>query len=323
MNGEKYIIKSNKLIEAKGRMTSLEQKFILSLISEIQPTDKDFKDYYINVQDLKHGIGATYNNIYELLKEVANSLMDRKIEIEQVNSKGKKEFLITRYLSSAKYIEGEGCIKVSFDPELKPYLIEIKEMFTQYQLKNVLSLKGSHSIRIYELLKQYEKISKREFDLVEFKRFLGVENEYDRIYDLEKRVLKPAKTEINKHTDLLIDYEKIKKGRKTIGIKFVIETKTDEKIKQIEKLYSNDEIQDIQIKSGLENEKFNSKQVMEIYEIAVLKTYSTSISPFEYIRLNYLNMLEKGTVRHKFSYLKKSLEEDWACAAIQFKFTCS
>jgi len=316
MNGENWVVKSNALIEAKGRMTALEHKFIINLISEITPNDKDFKEYQLSVTEIKKDLKITDKNIYEVLKDVANRLMDRKIEIEMINEKGKRAFLITRYLSSAEYVEGEGKIKVNFDPKLKPYLLEIKERFTQYQLKNILSLKGAHSIRLYELLKQYEKIKKREFEVEEIKKLLGLDENYSVFKDFERRVLAPAKEEINEKTDIWIDYNKIKKGRKIEKIIFNIEIKDIEE-QGIEGLYRKTEIENIKKNCGLDNENFNTKQILELYEIAVDKTSGNDIYPYEYIRLNYLNMIEKNTVRNKFAWLKKALEEDYAKAVGQ------
>lgn len=54
-----------------------------------------------------------------------------------------------------------------------PYLLQLKERFTRYELKNILYFKNKYSIRIYELLKQYEKIGKREINIKELRGYLG------------------------------------------------------------------------------------------------------------------------------------------------------
>jgi len=312
MNRENYVTKSNKLIEAKGRMTALEQKIFSMLISEIQPGDKDFKEYIFEIKKFIKLTGVNDNKIYMDIHKSARRLMSKIITIENDET-----IITTALLSSVETPKGEGIVKITFHPFLKPFLLDIKERFTKYQLKNVLNLKGAHSIRIYELLKQYEKIKSREFDLLELKKILGIENEYERIYDFERFVLKPAKNEINKHTDLFIEYKKIKEGRRVVKIKFNIEGKIDKEEALIDSLYSKQEIEEIKRKCGLSGTNFNSKQIMELYEIAVKKTESTDIDPHEYIKLNYNNMISNGTARNKFAWLKKALEDDYAKAAMQ------
>jgi plasmid replication initiation protein len=53
---------------------------------------------------------------------------------------------------------------------MKPHLLSLQSHFTMYDPKYILGLSSTYSIRIYELLKQYEKIRKRVFDLQDFKK---------------------------------------------------------------------------------------------------------------------------------------------------------
>ena len=51
------------------------------------------------------------------------------------------------------------------------------------------------------------------FTIKELRKYLGIEeDEYKRFDNFEMRVLKATKEEINEYTDLIIDYEKIKKA---------------------------------------------------------------------------------------------------------------
>jgi plasmid replication initiation protein len=318
LTGDNYVVKHNNLIEAKGRMTALEQKIILSVISEITPADKDFESYFISVEDFRQEIGTSTKHLYDEIKKAASSLRKKEIEIEKVNKQGKREFLITGYLSSAQYVEGQNKIEVSVDPKLKPYLLDLKGLFTQYQLKNILRLRSSHSIRLYELLKQYETIGRRRFMLDEFKQYLGLESDYNRFFDLEKRVLKPSMAEINRLTDLSIAYEKVKSGRCYSAIEYTIIPKIG-KTTAVEVLHSSDQIEDIRRRSGLNEESFSEKQILELYRAAGKKTKATELDALEYIRINFEAMEDKGTARNKFAWLKKALENDYANATLQIR----
>lgn len=319
MVGENYVVKANKLIEAKGRLSVVEQKLFASLISEITPEDKDFKKYRLDIKDVSEFMNLSSNAVYDQIKTASRNLRNKEILIENIDEKGKKSFLATGLFSSAKYKEGEGYLEIRIDPDLKPYLLAIngKETpFTKYLIKNILKLNSSHAIRIYELLKQCEGMKKRKFEIDKLKELLGIANEYDRFYDFEKRVLSVAKKEINDKTDIFITYKKIKTGRRISHIEFEIETKygyfdsVEEEHKENEK-EGNFDYNSIKIKSGMENEKLSRKQIMEIYEIAIKKTENSKKSPFEYIRYYYNDMLKKDNVDTKFGYLKNSLKKDY------------
>lgn len=324
MNRENWVVKANKLIEAKGRLGMIEQKLFASLISEITTDDKDFKKYKVEIKDISEFMNLSSNAVYEQIKSASRNLRKKEILIESIDEKGKKSFLATSLLSSARYKEGEGYLEFYIDPNLKPYLIAIngkQTPFTKYMIKNILKLKSSYSIRIYELLKQCEGIKKRKFKLNELKKLLGVEDKYKDFRDFERRILKVAKKEINEKTDIWIDYEKIKEGRRIGKISFEIQSKyvESDESKVIDALYSDEEIEDIKIKSGLRNAIFNKKQIMELYEIAVEKTEDKEIEVYRYISDNYIYTLQKGP-KNKFGYLKKALHEDYANSLIQLHF---
>lgn len=323
VNGEHYVTQHNKLIEHKGNMTLLEQKIIRAVISQIRMDDEDLKEYELSIADFKELTKSSRKDLYEQIREVAEKLIDRKIELQSLNEKGKKGFYLTRYILTAKHVEGEGYLKIKIDPELKPYFLELKNQFTQYQLKYVMQMKSVHALRVYELLKQYENTTtkRREFEIGELKIILGVDEKYSAFKDFEKYVLAVAKKEINALTDIEIDYKKLYQGRgkKVVGIDFSIDTKVADEKKYVTWLNETYDVMGIKAKAGLGKERFNSKQIMELYEIACDKTANSNavIDPFEYIRLNYIYMIEKGTHRSKFKYLLSALHEDFANAVVQ------
>lgn len=323
MNENNLVVKANKFIEAKGRMTTLEQKLIAGLISEISPEDENFKEYDLSISELRKELRITDTRVYETLRETANNLMKKEIVLEELTPKGKKKFIVTRIIASAEYVEGEGHIKITFAPVLKPYFLGLRNQFTKYQLKHILNLKGSHSIRIYELLKQYERIGKREFEVKVLKELLGVGEGYERFYDFERYVLKPAKKEINEKTDIWIDYKKIKEGRRIAKLKFEIESKfISQENEEIESYKENGvfDFDGIRKSSGLENERFSDKQILKLYEIACEKTENSNKSPFDYIKYYYNDMVQRDTANSRFGYLKNSLKKDYLNFLTQVTF---
>ena len=76
-----------------------------------------------------------------------------------------------------------------------------------------MKLKSSYAIRIYELLKQYEKLQERTFLLDELRKMLGAEDIYPAYGNFKQRVLLPAQKELKKKTDISFEIEEIKKGR--------------------------------------------------------------------------------------------------------------
>lgn len=324
INKENWVVKSNALLLAKGNFTALERKVLLGLISTIKMEDEEFKEYEVSVTKMQEAIESKSNAFYEELKNACEKLISRTITIEREldiddpkKLKKKKNFLITSYLSSAEYIEGEHKIKVCFDPKLKPYLLKIQGNFTQYQLKNAFNLKSTYSIGIYELIKYMDGIKTKNkiIEVKDLKEYLGIENNYKDFKDFEKYVLKVAEREITSYTDMNVSFTKIKKGRPIHAIEFHVSEKMYIKSDE-EKFYeeagkrSADEIRH---RAKLPS-SFSDKQIMEFYEIASERTdLLDHISRYEYMELNYIYTL-KMNPSNKTAYYKKALFNDHADA---------
>jgi len=203
------VVKKNPLVESRYKMSPLELKIILSVIGLIDKNDSDFWTYQLRAKDLESD--------YKHLKRSCRSLMTKVFEIETDTG-----WLMMNWFSSIEYKTKSGLIECSFDPKLKPYLLQIKDNFTAYTLKSVLPMKSTYSIRLYELLKQYESIGNRSFNLDELQEILKIPKSYKIWRAFSRRVLEPAKKEINQYSDITIDYEPIKTGRKITALNFKI-----------------------------------------------------------------------------------------------------
>lgn len=215
---------SNTLIEASYKIASVgEGRLIRMLIAQIQSTDEDFKVYRIAVADFAKIFGLSGGSAYDQIKKSADELTSRKIKIE----KG-KDWLFMNWISSAEYTAGTGYVEICFDKKLKPYLLQLKGYFTQYELENVVTFKSVYSMRLYELLKAeqfkakdsgYFKIT---FEYEELRSKLGIdEKEYSQSAFFRVSVVQVAVREINAGSNLhvmQVDYPKT--GRKVSHVVF-------------------------------------------------------------------------------------------------------
>ena len=217
VNKNNFVTKSNRLIEANYKLGVIEQKIILCLASNIQPTDSDFQTYTLPIKEFTNLLGLKGSPKYTELRRITKDLMKKVFEV-RINNK----VIQVAWLSYVAYNESEGTIDIRFDPFLRPYLLELKREFTSYKLENVVKLKSTYAIRIYELLKQYEKIQERTFSLNDLRVLLGAEDIYPAYGNFKQRVLLPAQKELKSKTDISFDLEEIKRGKKVVKVKFII-----------------------------------------------------------------------------------------------------
>lgn len=222
LNNETALVcKHNNLINAKYKLNSGEQKLVLAISSMVNPKDKEFKEYSLSVSEFAELMDIDINKnsgLYSRLKRKSSLLLSKRLTIHEPDGD-----LQTTWFASIKYFDKEGVMSFCIAPRLKKYYLQLQQ-FTKYRLKNISSLNSQHSIRIYELLKQYEKLKIRVFqNLDDFKISIGLEpNQYPRFYDLKKYALLVAQRELAEKTDISFDFEPIKKGRTITGIKFYI-----------------------------------------------------------------------------------------------------
>lgn len=213
--------KSNKIVEAKYRLNLREQKFILYMVSMLDTRDADFRYQRVKISDFEGVLnldGKKWGSIYQVVKEITESLNDKPLTINKED--GKK--LIINWIASAEIEPGSGVIEFEFSDKLKPYLLQLREHFTQYELKNILQLKSSFSIRMYEILKAHEYQRKVTFKVEELKQLLGVDDKYDVYYDFKKRVLNTAQKELKEKSDIFFKFKEKRQERKIHSIFFEI-----------------------------------------------------------------------------------------------------
>jgi len=222
---KRLVSQSNKLTEARYSLSVGEQRLVLTILSLISPNDSDLKEYSIRAVELRELLGVKHHGMQEQVKKALKQLSTRSITIQKEDG-----FLIANWFSSAEYIESEGRVIITVDAKLQPYLLQLKEQFTQFNLSTVASFRSAYTIRIYMLLKQYEKIGHREFELSEFRLLLGVEDsKYKQFKELNRCVIKQAKTDFDKKedgeylSDITFDLETIvTSGRAVSRLKFII-----------------------------------------------------------------------------------------------------
>jgi len=219
------VVKSNDLIQRSRFQLSLqEQKIVLFLISKIRPEDIDLKEYAFKINEFCKvcGIDTQSGASYKYIKKTLKELRDRSI---WVNMPDGSETTLA-WIDKVTMTKNSGTVKIKIDSDMKPYLLQLKERFTQYELLYTLAMRSQYSIRLYELLKSYEYQRTRIFDIEDLKKSIFAEN-YTRFPDFKRVVLDTAMREINDLSDISVTYEIIKEGRRFAKLEFNISLKED------------------------------------------------------------------------------------------------
>lgn len=256
MNENYLVTKSNYFIMNSSYDLSLqEQKIILTLASMVQPDDEEFKSYDFKISDFMKLLDIEDQSKYTEIPKITKELMKKVFEIQE----GKKLIQIA-WLSSAIYEKGSGYVELAFSPYLKPYMLKLNNMFTQYKLSNILSMKSKYSPRIYEFLKcnEFKKQGYIKIEITELRKLLKADNVYPRYNDFKRKVIIQVQKELKKKTDISFEFEEIKTGRKVTSLKFYIRSN--------KKISANEEVVATKIEA-IDEEKQDKPYIEEIKQI--------------------------------------------------------
>lgn len=308
--------KSNYLIEASYKLSAIEQKIILILASMIKKDDREFKSYSLKIQNILEVLDLQTNNDYTYLKEATRNLMGKVFTISTPKSE-----LQTHWFSSAEYFEGRGEVEFTFDPKLKPFLLQLKERFTTYRLKEAIQLKSSFSIRMLELLRQYEKLGERIIELRKLRALLGIADDQYKLYaDFKKRVIMPAQKELKAKTNIAFEFEEIKSGHAVDRLRFLIRLKVSQSEQRAEEPTPvHGEDQELQRLIDLLPEEYRNKSSIKKLLVGYMRKFG-----LEYVARNVIYANEKshavrhndgvGTTGNYRNYLAKTLRGDFGLA---------
>ena len=214
---------------ARYKLSELGIKTIAILISQINVSDEDFKEYAVKIDDIKKLAGdSKTKNTKHYVDIVTEDLMSKPfwIKNERFN-----------WVTYARWEEGSNIVLFEIHRKLKPYLLELQKNFLQYNIANILPLKSSYIIRLYELCKdrfmeetRYKTKKKSvqfEFKIDRMRELFEIPQSYQYSSHIKKRVLEKAAQEFKEKTDIQMTYTEQKIGRKVDRI--IITVKANDK----------------------------------------------------------------------------------------------
>ena len=217
------ITKSNQVIRASYRLTPNEQAIILQAIAQIPKGEQisDHVEYSLCLDALVKRTGKQRGHAYRDFKSACVSLFERKLTISNGENR------LTRWCQDVVYSDETKTIKIKFGHTILPYLSNLKENFTSYNLQHVAKFKSSYGVRIYELIKQWSNTrSYIEISIDEMKFMFQLGSSYNQMCNLKNKVINPALRDINDFSDFKVSCENIKTGRKITGLRFKFKQKS-------------------------------------------------------------------------------------------------
>ena len=223
------VVKSNEFIEGHYKLSAISQKITASVISLVNPqdTENELPEFLFTLKEIANLLEVSERRIRKIVDSATLELKQAVITLRKPKSESYRRVGLFNY---CEYDHDLKTVGFKFEPALESQIRDFAGNFTQYQLAQIRELKSSYSIRLYEILRKYHPIKARrkqsfyKIELDELKKMLGVKpNAYNgRFERFRVKVIETAQKELEAKTDLIFNFECIRKGRKVGAIKFTI-----------------------------------------------------------------------------------------------------
>jgi len=220
MSKEIEIRQHNALTNARYEYTELQLDLLFFLLSKLRKDQQD-RVYELNMKDLSLLTGKKYNAAY--LHKATSDMGSRVFEV-QTETRYRQLWMFQR----VDYLLGQGIIEIKLTEDITPYLFDLKENFTSYELASALRLTSKYAKRIYQYCSQWKDQGEtKKYDIQDFKQMLGLlddkgKDKAVRMSDFRESVLDVAVKQINEHTELHISYKLEKRVRTYKNIVFTV-----------------------------------------------------------------------------------------------------
>ena len=306
---KRKIVEHNDLITSVAKMDKVPLKIFELAVSCID-TENLPKDntIYLSKADLFTFFKVADSNKHSRFKEAIEKMQKTAyFEIKEVKGKGYKMTSIVP-IPTVSWADYDDNVMIRFNQDIMPYLIELKEKFTQYALSDLVDLNSKYSIILYKWLsmnynqyehynvkggrraEQVESYRNPSISMRELRIMTDTIKTYKKFSMFEIRVLKESLAEINAHTSFNVTYDKIKKGRSIDSIQFHIEKKRradDNSYKLEDKDYQADKKKKEETEQALLAEAMQSRYTTLLLENMLL-------SPFEMQDIKLMSGLQKN-----------------------------
>ena len=221
------IVHSNELVEASYSLSVDEMRVILLATTKIDSRNADVGEIEIFPHEFTTAFDTDSKNVYRSLKQAIKGIGRKPIIMPIVGTTKVREFF---WLSYNEYDNDQNgtSIKLKFNPELSPYLFELKDNFTVFKFEYAAKLNTPFSFRLYQWLIKAKNLNHAKdgqsiqvvLDVSWIKSQAGLEGKHDRWAKFSEKVIQPAIQQINTKTDISVIWKPLKQGRKVYAIQF-------------------------------------------------------------------------------------------------------
>ncbi|MDN3202202.1 replication initiation protein [Enterococcus faecalis] len=242
------VVQHNDLVRAVAKMDKIPLKFFELAVScidvENPPNDNTVLISKEALYSFFKAESASRKGRYRFRKYIVEMMKQSIFLVNYKNGKRIEQKVISS-IESVEFEEDSDIVCVTFTNRVMPFLVDLKESFTQYNVVNLVDMKSRYSVVIYKWLvmnfnqyKKYENVKHKNptISLEELRELTDTKDKYKDFRNFEKSVLSCV-DEISQVSNLNVTYEKIRSGRYINAIQFFVTEKPIKTVAPLDEAY--------------------------------------------------------------------------------------
>ena len=220
--GPTDVLKHSAAIQITNQITLLQRRAWNVLLANAYDELPNRRRHTMSVNDLVDALGITTRNTAHL-RDMLQGLTTTALTWNVLGKDGKQKWGAASLLG---YFEFEGGVCVYDFGGLSDRLYN-PVMYARIKLATANKFNSKHALALYELCVDYLGVWQTPWmEIADFRRLMGIpEGEYERWYDLNRKLVEQPVAEINALSDIRVKVEKRKKGRSYSAVKFMVQPK--------------------------------------------------------------------------------------------------
>ena len=273
------IYQANPLIEGRREFSLIEFRLFYIGLKDIFPrltmegipknSKSCFPTTIIHTEDLIKIFGN--DKYYSTLEDICKNMAKKTVEVRRDDEWG---FSVYPLFAELSYTPKKG-LRLEFNEKMLPWLKDLaNKSFTRIPFDQVWGLSSPYSMRLLELLLQYQNLPRtpknRTLTVEQIRKCLNVpEDAYrDRMDNFKRFIIDAPVKDINEKTSYKVEYTPIKEKRRIVAFKFSLYLPEDiKRVKRREEIEALKQMPDIEPEAKPNHESQHETDAQEKQEV--------------------------------------------------------
>lgn len=310
---KKELKKHAATIHCSNTLSLLQRKITNALLYHAYKELLLKEEHEISVKQLCRLIGYQGHN-HAAIREAFKGLISTVIEWNVINDVTGQENWTASSIIASVSLEGPMCY-YAYSPRMKQ-LLHSPSMFGKIDLVIQSKFRSSYGLALYENCIRYRGLPYTKwFEIALFRKLMGVpEGMYEIFRDFKRRVLDKAVEEVNMYSDLFVEQEMIKEGKRVARIRFLLKERAKKKrlgVDILARAVSADDVKEEVINKLKSSFHLTDSDVAKLFRDYDLNFIQKKINLIEQSK-----SYQSGKIKKLKAYLLSALKNDYQEAEV-------